>query len=115
MTRVCEKCGKEFEGLKTSHYCKHCRLEIQRKAAREYYYKHREEIRKKQKEYQAQLPVGKKTREHAKYETVGWKVEYIRHGDLWTWKATRGKVVLKAARDFSSITIAQRDCLLAIG
>ena len=115
MTRVCEECGKEFEGTAQAHYCHECRRRIQRESAKEYYYRNRESIRKKQKAYQATLKKGPKTREKPQYETRSWTVEYIRKGDLWTWKAKKGNVVLEAHRNFYSLRTAQRDCLLAIG
>lgn len=139
MTKVCEKCGVEFEG-KQAHFCPVCRKDVQREAALEYYHKNRTEIRQKQKEYHGtesyrkryeeyyaknrerlvakqkayNAAKGHKPREYAK-DISGWTIEFIRHGDLWTWKAKRGASELKAARDFSTLRLAQKDCLLALG
>ena len=139
MIKHCEKCGVEFEG-KQAHYCQVCRKDIQRDAARNYYHKNRTEIRQKQKvyhgseeyrkkyeEYYAKnrerlvakqkaynAAKGHKPREYAK-DISGWTIEFIRHGELWTWTAKRGNVVLDAGRDFSTLRIAQKDCLLALG
>ena len=63
----------------------------------------------KQKAYQANLHLGPKTHDRPQYDTSGWTIELIRKGDLWTWKATKGKAVLKAGREFESISIAKKE------
>lgn len=115
MSRTCEECGVYFEGTKAAHYCPKCRLKIQKEAAKKYYHDHKYEIRMKQKKYQTLRAASQKTHDKPMYDTTGWKIEYLRHGDLWTWKATKGTVVLEAHRDFYSLITAQKDCLLAIG
>lgn len=115
MTKICEECGVCFEGIKTTHYCPKCRLKIQKEAAKKYYQTHRAEIRAKQKKYQTLRAASKKTHDKPMYDTTGWKIEYLRVGDLWTWKATKGNVILEAHRNFYSLRTAQKDCLLALG
>lgn len=131
MIRKCEYegCGVEFEGSPQSHYCYEHRLLLQREAhkryadknretknknARAYYYRNREKILEKQKARNKANYVykrGPQVREGG----IGWSVEYIRKGEMWTWKARKGNVTLEAHRNFYSLRTAQKDCLLALG
>lgn len=129
MIRKCEyeKCGIEFEGSPQSHYCPEHRLLLQReshkryeqknrdkktKYQRDYYLRNRERLLAKQKAYMA----GKaRDVEETKANITGWKIEYLRKGDTWTWEAKKGNVTLAAHRNFYSLRTAQKDCMLAIG
>lgn len=117
MIKNCEKCGVEFECRRNAHYCHSCRLDLQRNASRIYQAKmrklHPELVREKMRRYKA---TGSTVEEGsmAKPESAGWTIEYFRKGDLWTWSARKGTVVLKAARYFETLRIAQKDCLLAL-
>lgn len=129
MIRKCEyeNCGIEFEGTPQSHYCPEHRLLLQREAhkryeqknrdkktkyQRDYYLRNRERLLAKQKAYMA----GKaRDVEETKANLTGWKIEYLRKGDTWTWEAKKGNVTLVAHRNFYSLRTAQKDCMLAIG
>lgn len=129
MIRKCEYegCVIEFEGSPQSHYCPEHRLLLQREAhkryeqknrdkktkyQRDYYLRNRERLLAKQRAYMAG-----KTRDddEIKANITGWKIEYLRKGDTWTWEATKGNVTLVAHRNFYSLRTAQKDCMLAIG
>lgn len=131
MIRKCEfeGCGVEFEGSPQSHYCPEHRLQLQREAKKRYdeknrerkaknqlayYYRHREKILKKRKVQNKANYVYKRGPKEVPNLT-GWKIEYLRSGDLWTWKAVKGNVTLEAHRNFYSLRTAQKDCMLAIG
>lgn len=131
MIRKCEyeNCGVEFEGKPQSHYCPVHRLLLQREAHKRYDEKNRERRTKNQRAYyyrnREKIIEKQKARNKANYQykrgpierpnLTGWKVEYLRTGDLWTWKAVKGNVTLEAHRNFYSLRTAQKDCLLAIG
>lgn len=132
MIRKCEyeNCGAEFEGSPQSHYCPEHRLLLQREAhkrydernrerraknQRAYYQRNRERLLEKQKARNKANYVYKRGPMPPRYETAGWTIEYLRTGDLWTWKATKGNVTLEAHRNFYSLRTAQKDCLLALG
>ena len=129
MIRKCEYegCGIEFDGSPQSHYCPEHRLLLQREAhrryeqknrdkktkyQRDYYLRNRERLLAKQKAYMAG-----KTRDddEIKANITGWKIEYVRKGDTWTWEAKKGNVTLVAHRNFYSLRTARKDCMLAIG
>ena len=116
MIKNCEKCGAKFEGRRDAHYCKPCRIELQRNASRNYQAKMRklypELVREKMRRYKA---TGTTRSELPKPETAGRTIEYIRKGDLWTWCARKGNAEIKAGRYFETLRIAQKDCLLALG
>ena len=127
MIKNCEECNKQFEGHRNAHYCQECRLKLQREAHKRYNAKHPERVKARMQAYYAKnreklvakqraynAAVGHKPR-LPKFDTAGWTIEFKRNGDLWTWSAKKGNVVLDAGRDFSTLRIAQKDCLLAIG
>lgn len=129
MIRTCEECNKQFEGHRNAHYCPECRLKLQREAHRRYEASHKERKKINARNYylrhREQLLAKQKARYKETYEykrgpidrqgLTGWTIEYIKNGDLWTWSARKGNVVLDAGRDFETLRIAQKDCLLAIG
>ena len=82
------------------------------KYQRDYYLRNRERLLAKQKAYMAG-----KTRDddEIKANITGWKIEYVRKGDTWTWEAKKGNVTLVAHRNFYSLRTARKDCMLAIG
>jgi len=130
MIRKCEfeGCAVEFEGSPQSHYCHEHRLLLQREAKkryekknlgrkaqyqRAYYQRNRERLLEKQKARNKANYVYK--RGPIERDIAGWSVEYIRKGEMWTWKARKGNVTLEAHRNFYSLRTAQKDYLLAIG
>lgn len=130
MIRKCEyeNCGIEFEGTPQSHYCPEHRLLLQREAHRRWELKNKDRKRKNQRAYyqrnREKIIAKQRVRNKANYEYkrgpierdfTGWKIEYLRKGDLWTWKAIKGNVTLEAHRNFYSLRTAQKDCMLAIG
>lgn len=130
MIRKCEyeNCGIEFEGTPQSHYCPEHRLLLQREAHKRYEQKNRDKKTKYQRDYylrnrerllakQKAYSIGKKPNGERleKANLTGWKIEYLRKGDTWTWEATKGNVTLVAHRNFYSLRTAQKDCMLAIG
>ena len=130
MIRKCEfeGCNVEFEGSPQSHYCPEHRLFLQREAHKRYDYKNKQFKKDYMRDYYRQNRTRilelKKRREEKRLEREGqqikdalncWKIEYLRSGDLWTWKATKGNVTLEAHRNFYSLRTAQKDCMLAIG
>lgn len=131
MIRQCEyeNCGIEFEGTPQSHYCPEHRLLLQREAHKRYEQKNRVKKTKYQRDYyyrnREKIIAKQRERNKSNYEykrgpidrqgLTGWTIEYIKNGDLWTWSARKGNVVLDAGRDFETLRIAQKDCLLAIG
>ncbi len=127
MIRKCEfeGCGVEVEGSPQSHHCPELRLQLQREAHKRYDEKNRERRAKNLRDYyqrnREKIIAKQRARNKANYECkqrpnlAGWKIEYLRSGDLWTWKATKGNVTLEAHRNFYSLRTAQKDCMLAIG
>lgn len=130
MIRKCEfeGCVVEFEGSPQSHYCPEHRILLQREAHRRWELKNKERRAKNQRAYyqrnRDKIIAKQRVRNKANYEykrgpierdITGWKIEYIRSGDLWTWKAIKGNVTLEAHRNFYSLRTAQKDCLLALG
>ena len=130
MTKNCEECNKQFEGHRNAHYCPECRLKLQREAhkryaiktrarktqyQRDYYYRNRERLLEKKKERNKANYEYKRGPNLEREDLASWKIEYLRKGDLWTWKATKGNVTLEAHRNFYSLRTAQKDCALALG
>lgn len=112
MIKNCEECNGPFEGQKNTHYCPECRLKLQREAHKRYYARHRKERIERQRVYNA----AKKHSHHKNTRDIsGWSIEFMRKGEVWTWSARKGNVVLDAGRDFTTLRIAQQDCLLALG
>lgn len=129
MIKTCEECNKQFEGHRNAHYCPECRLKLQREAHKRYANKNRAKKTQYQRDYyyrnRERLLEKQKARNKANYEykrgpidrpgLTGWTIEYTKNGDLWTWSARKGNVVLDAGRYFSTLRIAQKDCLFALG
>ena len=126
-----EGCGVEFEGGYRALYCPTHRFLLQKEAraryeekrdraranaaSLSYYYRHREECLAKQKARNKANYEYKRGPNLEREDLASWKIEYVRNGDLWTWKATKGNVTLEAHRNFYSLRTAQKDCAYALG